>query len=236
MRGKNAKKLRYLDSKGMLHSNGITYEQGVRNPNWNNKEDHKLVKNYSELQNILITEEEEHEALKKQLNLLQKQRELLQWHLCNNVKKLSMQRSESKYKEQFSSKLEGKLNLLKESTKMYKLERDILEDEVNKMEEQLQSKIQHKANVEKKFNGWMDKKNEYLKDLSQERRSAFQERNSRQKQLRKLLLVVKQEGNKSYDMDYLKMCEFNLINQLNHHKDYKMLEMSMAKGVESPYR
>ncbi|CAA9986696.1 conserved Plasmodium protein, unknown function [Plasmodium knowlesi strain H] len=233
MRGKSAKKVRYLDSKGMLYSNGIMYEQGMKNPHWN-KEDHKLVKNYSALQNILRKEEEEHEALKKQLNLLQKQRELLQWHLCNNVKKLSMQRSESKFKEQFSSKLEVKLKLLKESAKMYTLERDILEDEVKKMEEQLQSKVNLKANVEKKFNLWMDKKNEYLKDVSQERRSAFQERNNRQKELSKLLLVVKQEGNKSYDMDYLKMCEFNLINQLSHHKDYKMLEMGMAKGLGSP--
>ncbi|GAB64948.1 hypothetical protein PCYB_041500 [Plasmodium cynomolgi strain B] len=234
MRGKNAKKVRYLDSKGMLYSNGITYERSVMHPSGNNKEDQKLGKNYSELQNLLRKEEDQHAALKKQLNLLQKQRDLLQWHLCNNVKKLSMQRSECKFKEQFSSKLEGKLKVLKESTKMHKLERDILEDEVNKMEEQLQSKEQLKANVEKKFNRWMDKKNEYLKDLSQERRSAFQERNNRQKQLRKLLLVVKKEGNMSYDMDYLKMCELNLMRQLSHHRDYKMLEMSMAKGVGSP--
>ncbi|EUD66760.1 hypothetical protein C922_02745 [Plasmodium inui San Antonio 1] len=234
MRGKNAKKLRYLDSKGMLHSNGITYERGVNHPNGNNKEDPKLVENYGELQNLLRKEEEQHAALKKQLNLLQKQRDLLQWHLCNNVKKLSMQRSECKYKEQFSSKLEGKLKLLKESTKMHKLERDNLEEEVNKMEEQLQGKVQLKAKVEKKFNLWMDKRNEYLKDLSQERRSTFQERNNRQKQLRKLLLVVKQEGNKNYDMDYLKMCEVNLMHQLSHHRDYKMLDMRMAKGVGSP--
>ncbi|KJP87362.1 hypothetical protein AK88_03042 [Plasmodium fragile] len=234
MRGNNAKKVRYLDSKGMLHSKGITYKWGVMNPSGNKEEDHNLVKDYSELQNLLRKEEEQHDALKKQLNLLQKQRDLLQWHLCNNVKKLSMQRSECKFKEQFSSKLEGKLKVLKESTKMYKLERDILEDEVNKMEEQLQSKEQLKANVEKKFNRWMDKKNEYLKDLTQERRSAFQERNNRQRQLRKLLLVVKQEGNKSYDMDYLKMCKLNLMHQLIHHRDYKMLEMSMTKGVGSP--
>ncbi|CAG9482448.1 unnamed protein product [Plasmodium vivax] len=231
MRGKNAKKLRYLDSKGMLYSNGIAYEGGVNNPSGNNKEeDLKLVKNYSELQNLLRKEEEQHEALKKQLNLLQKQRDLLQWHLCNNVKKLSMQRSECKFKEQSSSKLEGKLQLLKENTKMHKLERDILEDEVNSMEEQLQSRVNLKAKVEKQFNRWMVKQKEYLKDLAQERRSAFQERNNRQKQLKKLLLVVKQEGIKSYDMDYLKMCELNLVNQLSHHRDYKTLEMGAAKG------
>ncbi|CAI7718457.1 conserved Plasmodium protein, unknown function [Plasmodium vivax] len=231
MRGKNAKKLRYLDSKGMLYSNGIAYEGGVNHPSGNNKEeDLKLVKNYSELQNLLRKEEEQHEALKKQLNLLQKQRDLLQWHLCNNVKKLSMQRSECKFKEQSSSKLEGKLQLLKENTKMHKLERDILEDEVNSMEEQLQSRVNLKAKVEKQFNRWMVKQKEYLKDLAQERRSAFQERNNRQKQLKKLLLVVKQEGIKSYDMDYLKMCELNLVNQLSHHRDYKTLEMGAAKG------
>ncbi|GAW79457.1 hypothetical protein, conserved [Plasmodium gonderi] len=228
MTGRKAKKLRYLDSKGILYSNGITYEGGEKYLNEQNKEDYSFVKNYGELQILLRKEEQQYEFLKNQLNLLQKQRDLLQWHICNNVKKLSMKRSENKFKEQCKCKLEEKLKLFKDKTKIHKFEHDTLEEDVNKMEQQLDYKIKHKANVETKFNKWMDKKNEYLKDLTYERRNAFRERNNRQNQLKKLLLVVKQEENKNYNMDYLKKCEINLMNELSNHKNYKKFDTSLA--------
>ncbi|SBT86476.1 conserved Plasmodium protein, unknown function [Plasmodium malariae] len=231
MKGKGMMKLRYLDSKGALYSNGIIYEQNedlwkrTNNPNYN------LVKNYSELQDLLSKEEAQFELVKKEVHLLQKQKDLLQWHICNNIKKLSMKRSEKKFKEETRSKLETKLKLLKDKTKINKFEHDTLEEEVNKFEEALEKQMDIKSNTEMKFTEWLNKKDEYLKDITQERISAFKERKKRQNQLRKLLMVTKQENNKNFNIDYLQKCEINLINEIKNYRNYKTFETKRAKDL-----
>ncbi|SBT31603.1 conserved Plasmodium protein, unknown function [Plasmodium ovale wallikeri] len=235
MNKRNIKRLRYLDSKGALHSNGIEYGKGEKYWKTNYSPNYSLVENCTQLQNLLNREEQQYHILMKELNMLQKQKDLLQWHICNNVKKLSMKKSEKKIKEESRSKLDIKLKSLKERTRIYKFEHDILEEEVNKMEKEFEKKIDRKNNIEIKFNEWINKKEEYLRDITQERVSAFRERKKRQIQLRKLLLIMKQEDNKNYNMEFLHKCENNLMNEICNYKKYKTYETKIAMDLISAH-
>ncbi|CDU16312.1 hypothetical protein YYC_05001 [Plasmodium yoelii 17X] len=232
MKKKNLKKLCYLDSKGALYSNGIKrYDQDENTwakdyiPNYN------LVENCNELQNILNKEEETYESIKREMDTLVKKKDLLNWNICNNTKKLSMKRSEKKLKVETKNKLEAKLKELKNKTKMYKFEYDTLEAEVNKMEEDLEKKMDLKSEIEAKFNRCLNKKDEYLKDITKERVGAFKERRKRQIQLRKLLLIIKQENNKNYNIEYLKKYEKNLMDEITSYRNYKTFETNAAMNL-----
>ncbi|SCL97647.1 conserved Plasmodium protein, unknown function [Plasmodium chabaudi chabaudi] len=232
MRKKNMKKLCYLDSKGALYSDGIKkYDQGEHTwakdyvPNYN------LVENCNELQNILNKEEETYESIKREMDTLVKRKDLLNWNICNNTKRLSMKRSEKKLKIETKNKLEIRLKELKSKTKMYKFEYDTLEAEVSKMEEELEKKMDLKSEIEGKFNRCLDKKDEYLKDITKERIGAFKERKKRQIQLRKLLLIIKQENNKNYNIDYLKKYEKNLMDEITSYRNYKTFETKAAMDL-----
>ncbi|CRG94355.1 conserved Plasmodium protein, unknown function [Plasmodium gallinaceum] len=231
MKKKNIKKLRYLDSKGKLYSNGIKNELSTKYDQIDLSKNYNLIENYSVLQNLLKQAEEQYDFLKKELNLLQKKKDLLQWHICNNIKKLSMKRSEKKFKDESGTKLETKLKTLKEKTKIYKFEHDKLEEEVNKMEQELEKKIYVKNDIENKFNEWLNKKDDYLKDITQERIQVLKERKKRQNQLKKLLLLMKQENNKNYNINYLQKFESNLMNEISSYKNYNDFETKIAMDL-----
>ncbi|CRG98698.1 conserved Plasmodium protein, unknown function [Plasmodium relictum] len=231
MKKKSIKKLRYLDSKGKLYSNGIKTEPKSKYDQIDFRNNYSLIENYSELKNLLKQAEEQYDFLKKELNLLQQKKDLLQWHICNNIKKLSMKRSEKQFKEETRIKLETKLKSLKDKTRIYKFEHDTLEEEVSKMEEELEKKMYVKNDVENKFNEWLNKKDDYLKDLTQERIQALNERKRRQNQLKKLLLVMKQENNKNYNINYLKKYESNLMNEISSYKNYNDFETKMVMDL-----
>ncbi|CZT98165.1 hypothetical protein PFAG_04701 [Plasmodium falciparum Santa Lucia] len=232
MKKKNNNKLHYLDSKGKLYTSGLrsdTKEKYGEIPSSN--KNHNLIEKYNELQSLLSKEEEKYDFVKNELGDLQKQKDLLKWHLCNNIKKLSMKRSDYKFKTETKSKLESKLKSLKDMNKIHKFEHDTLEELVHKMEQELETKMYIKNDIENIFNECINKKDEYLKDITQERISVFKERKKRQNQLQKLLLIMKQENNKNYNINYLKKYESNLMNEINSYKNYKDFETKIAMDL-----
>lgn len=218
-----------LDSKGkmvMMSKGKIKLKEKKKEERKNNND--TLIENYKDLVHISKEAEEKYNILKNNLLILHQMKEQLECSISNKDKKLNIKKNMQLSKEEITDQLTRKLNELKEKTRMKKFEYDQLINETNKHQQILDKNVQLKNSIKEEMDLWLQKKKDFLNEITHERSEIYFNKKNRKEQLNKLLMIIKKEVNVNHNVNYLRMVQNTLNNEIDHFKNYKQEETKLA--------
>lgn len=224
----NDKLSTHLEKKGnSSHIIESKREKGNKDSS-NSKNDYSITKNYKNLIKSTKHEKNRFEYLKERLEETLQKKNALILKIKKGDTKLNLLRGEKVSYDRSKNELEMKLNELNECSRMKKNEYYQLLANAKKMGKSLEDIVNEKKIVEDEFNEWINDKSDTHAEISHERMQLMKMRKRKQELIKQLLILVKREDNKYYNMNHLETVENKLNEEVNSYKFYKTEDLQTA--------